>query len=73
MIEDFKTKSEGFMTQTIKDIRLPPLPQRRLYNKLVFSHKIANELVPVIKTEYHLTPLDKKRRIRPIRYLGYPK
>lgn len=71
IIGNYKTKSEGFMTQTLKDIGLPPLHRRRLYNRLAFFHKIANGLVPAIKPEDHLTPLDKKRRIKPTRYSGY--
>ena len=61
IIGNYKTKSEGFMTQTLKDIGLPPLHRRRLYNRLAFFHKIANGLVPAIKPEDHLTPLDKKK------------
>ena len=59
------------MTQTLKDIGLPPLHQRRLFNRLAFFHKIAYGLVPAIKQEDHLQPLDNKRRIRPTRYTGY--
>ena len=68
IVGDYKTKSEGFMTQTLKDIGLPPLHQRRLFNRLAFFHKIAYGLVPAIKQEDHLQPLDNKRRIRPTRY-----
>ena len=71
IVSDYRTQSQGFMTRTLKDIGLPPLQQRRLYNRLSFFYKITNGLVPAIQQDAHLTPLDNKRRIRPTQYTGY--
>ena len=68
---DYKSHSEGFMTRTLQDIGLPPLHERRLYNRISFFYKIANGLVPAIQQENHLEPSENKRRIKPTKYTGY--
>ena len=41
IISDYKTNSPGFMTQTLKDIGLPPVQERRLYNSISFFHNFT--------------------------------
>ena len=43
IIGDYRTCSQGFMTRTLQDIGLPPLHERRLFNRLSFLYKIAND------------------------------
>ena len=71
IIRDYKTKSPGFMTQTLNELKLPTLHQRRLYNRLCFFYKIANGLVPAINNKEYLTPVDGKRKIKSKKYSGY--
>ena len=71
IVNDYRTHTQGFMTRTLKDIGLPPLHERRLFNRLSNSYKIANGLVPAIPHKNHLEPLHNKRNIKPTRYTGY--
>ena len=71
IVNDYKSQSHGFMTRTLKDIGLPSLHERRLFNRLSVFYKITNGLVPAIQHEEHLKPSDNKRLIRPTRYTGY--
>ena len=71
IIQDYKSKSSGFMTQTLKDLYLPSLEQRRLYNRLVFFYKTANGHVPAVNIQHYTTQIESKRCIRPKRYSGY--
>ena len=41
IVSDYKTQSQGFMTQTLKELGLPPLQQKRIYNRLSFFRKRA--------------------------------
>ena len=59
------------MTQTLKDIGLPPLQERRLFNRISFFHKVSNGLVPAIPADIYLNPVDNKRRIKPKHFAGY--
>ena len=36
ILSDYKTMSQGFMTQALKELELPTLQQRRLFNRLCF-------------------------------------
>ena len=62
IVSDYKTQSQGFMTQTLKELGLPPLQQRRIYNRLAFFHKVANGLVPAIQADTYLRSIENKRR-----------
>ena len=71
IIGDYRTCSQSFMTRTLQDIGLPPLHERRLFNRLSFLYKIANRLVPALQNDNRLTRSDNKRRIKPTQYSGY--
>ena len=64
IISDYRTKSQGFMTQSLKDLGLPTLQQRRLYHRLGYFYKITNGLVPAINSSDYLAPVSNKRRIK---------
>ena len=55
----------------IKDIGLPSLQERRIFNRLSFFYKVANGLVPARRNEKHLVQSDNKRRIKPKQFSGY--
>ena len=60
------------MTQTLNELKLPTLQQRRLYNRtLFFFYKIANGLVPAINKREYLRPVDNKRKIKSKEYNEY--
>ena len=59
------------MTQTLKELDLPTLQQRRIFNKLVFFYKIANGLLPAIQPDDLLTPSINKRKIKPKNFTMY--
>ena len=71
IVSDYKTQSQGFMTQTLKELGLPPLQQRRIYNRLAFFHKSANGLVPAIQADTYLRSIENKRRIKRKNLSGY--
>ena len=71
IVSDYSSRSKGFITQTLKELQLPPLQQRRLYNTLGFFYKISNGLVPAVISSDYAKPLDNKRRIKTKKFVGY--
>lgn len=71
ILNDYQSRQQGFMTAALKELKLPTLQQRRLYNRLCFFYKIANGLVPAIDITEYLTPVRNKRQIKAKRYTGY--
>ena len=71
ILSDYKTRSQGFMTQVLKELKLSTLQQSRLFNRLCFFYKIANGLVPAMTDSEYLTSVDNKRRKRSKQYSGY--
>ena len=70
-VSNYSPISKGFMTQTLKELKLPPLQQRRLYNRLCFFYKISNGLVSAVISSDYAKPLDNKRRIKTKKFVGY--
>ena len=40
ILSDYKTRLQGFMTNALKELKLPTLQQRRLYNRLCFFYTV---------------------------------
>lgn len=61
---DYKTKSEGCMTNMLHELDLPPLQDRRKSCRLVFLYKVVEGLVPAIPAKEFVEPARSKRKIK---------
>ena len=57
-------RTQGSMTQMLRDLNLPSLQSRRRENRLTFLFKISQGLTPAIPRDNYLTQIKNKRTIR---------
>ena len=71
IIQDYKTRTPGFMTNALQDIGLPTLQDRRQYNRLIFFYKTINGFSPAVDINNYTTPIQNKRQIKTRKFPGY--
>lgn len=62
---DYKSYSDGCVSTMLKDLKLPPLEQRRLESRLVIMFKIVRGMVPAINADKVFVQQRQRRQIRP--------
>ena len=70
IINDYTTRTPGFITGALTDLGLPDLVTRRAYNRLSFLYKISEGLVPAIGQNVYLTKTPNKRKIKAKTFSG---
>ncbi|KAH3871245.1 hypothetical protein DPMN_034439 [Dreissena polymorpha] len=61
-----KKPAPGCVTDMLKSMKIPPLQERRMANRLIFFFKVVEGLVPAMPSQDFLTPVwQSKRRITP--------
>ena len=69
--KDYKSRTEGCVTNMLQDLGLPTLQHRRKLNRLVMLFKIVRGMVPAIHSADFLSPIKAKRQIRAKKYSDY--
>lgn len=68
ILNDYKSKEEGCVTNMLKSLKLTALQERRKYNRLVMLYKIAGGLVPAVDPNIYLAKKPEGRLVKPKNY-----
>ena len=60
---DYRTRTQGYVTDMLKNLDLLLLQERRKDMRLIFLFKVVEGLVPAIPSHRYPTPIRNKRRI----------
>ena len=62
VVRDYRTREQGFMTNTLRELGLPSLEERRQQARLRLLGRIVNEEIPALPPKTFLTPVKQNQR-----------
>ena len=69
---DYRSHEAGCVSEMLRELKLPPLEERRKQQRLTTMYKIVNEEIPALPPEKFLTKANKeKRKIKPRMFEGF--
>jgi hypothetical protein len=68
IMNDYKSRKPGCVTDMLTSLKLDSLQDRRTYNRLVMLYKIAGGMVPAVDPDKYLTQKVEGRLIKPKRF-----
>ena len=71
ILNDYKSRHEGAVTEMLSKLELPSLQERRRQLRLTMFYKISNGLVPALPEDQFLSRIRNKRQIKPRLFEGH--
>ena len=65
---NYTSRDQGYVSQMLAELNLPPLQDRRKANRLTYFFKVVEGLVPAMQSHDFLTPVWMKRLIKSKQY-----